>query len=96
MQQTAALRAKTAGDAGISRISETLPVLSEGRNGMCFVSCFKTENSCVSAGPMSDFYTVPCKSFFAMSSKRLRALTVESKLLVLLPVAQVSSCFVQD
>lgn len=34
--------------------------------------------------------------FFAMSSKRLRALTVESKLLVLLPAAQVSSCFVQD
>lgn len=99
VRQSAARKAK-ARDAGISCPSETLPVLSEGRNGMCLVSFFKTKNSCVSAVPMSDFQTARCLSlfffFFAVSSKRLHAFTVEEKLHVLLPVDQVSSCFVQE
>lgn len=63
VRQSAARKAK-ARDAGISCPSETLPVLSEGRNGMCLVSFFKTKNSCVSAVPMSDFQTARCLSLF--------------------------------
>lgn len=63
-------------DAGISRISETLPVLSEGSHGMCFVSsrvsCFfvffvflKKKLFAVSApAPGQSFFTVGCKIFF--------------------------------